>query len=379
MSYVIAKKALISQATYAKKLRPLLPPEAFEPDPGKLLVLAVNALILLLGWAIAKRLNLHSVGQLGLYLPLVLVMANSVTALTFGSHELLHGSIIRRPRLAHLFSLLGFTPGWMPPTLWQIVHNRIHHNNTNTAADPDRNYLFDQPNTWCKRVQNFAVLSSEITPLGLIFGLLMSWGFYTFRNLTSVLLFNSPEVKYVPAAFAVKPKERRKIAAEFLVILLIHLGIISYLEFDVTKLIWAYFLPVGLGYAGLISYIGTNHLASPMTAVNDPLLNSLSVQVPKIFDVLHLNFSYHAEHHIFPGLNSEYYPRVRELLQRHYPERMDYVTPIQQAWHLMRSTPRLYRDETTFTDWSGTESVPCPLNLPVESSSELYSPVATNL
>ena len=120
----------------------------------------------------------------------------------------------------------------------------------------------------------------------------------------------------------------------------------------------AYFLPMGLSSAGMFFYIHTNHFACQMTEINDPLINSISIKIPKFFDILHLNFSYHTEHHIFPSLNSDYYPMVRELLKIHFPERMGYLMTAQEAWHLLMTTPRLYKDETTFTDWPGSTRPP---------------------
>jgi fatty acid desaturase len=96
-----------------------------------------------------------------------------------------------------------------------------------------------------------------------------------------------------------------------------------------------------------------------MTETNDVLINSLSIRVPKIFDVLHINFSYHTEHHIFPGMNPDYYPLVRELLLTHYPEKFNLIDA-SKAWELMLKTPRHYLNENTFTDWSGTKLVACP-------------------
>jgi fatty acid desaturase len=250
---------------------------------------------------------------------------------------------------------------WMPPTLWKAVHNREHHNKTNSLADPDRNYLYQQPETWGKWIQNLFVPSAEVNPIWLTVGMATAWGVHTFRNLTSVLLFNNQSVDYVPAAFKVSDKDRRAIAGEFLVILMLHLSVLVYLQFDLLKLVLSYFIPIGIGYAGLIFYIYTNHMLSPMTSVNDPLLNSVSIRVPKLFDQLHLNFSYHTEHHIFPGINSDYYPRVQELLETHYPGRLN-LLPAGEAWDLLRQTPRHYKTETTFTDWSGEKSVTCPLS-----------------
>jgi fatty acid desaturase len=354
---------LIPQSVYAKAVRSKLPQAAFEPDSDKLVTLFLNFMILVLGWIIAGYLDRWPPYLFILYLPFAVIMGNGVIVLLFASHDIMHGSVIRNPRFAYWISLVGLALLWMPPTLWKNVHNRVHHNNTNSLADPDRNFLESQPQNWSKRIQNTFVPSSTVSPLGLFIGMFMSWGVYAIRNTASVLFFNQPTVQFVPSAFTVKRKERRLIFLEFLAILLIHFSIILFLWGDPIKLLLAYFLPIGLGYGGLIFYIYTNHLACPMTVVNDPLVNTISIQVPKLFDILHLNFSYHAEHHIFPGLNSDYYPQVRQILADLYPERMGYVMSAGEAWKLLLSTPRFYRSETTFTDWSGTLSVPCSHNL----------------
>lgn len=354
---------LVSQAEYAKKLRPFLTTAAFAPNPSKLVILFINLVILLLGWAIAQKLDRWPVYLLWLYLPLAVVMGNSVIALLFSSHDLMHGSVIRNSRMMRVISLLGLTMLWMPPTLWKAVHNRVHHNKTNELGDPDRYYLYEQPKTWGKWIQNLFVPSSEVNPLWLTVGMATAWGVYSLRNLTSVLLFNSESVDYVPAAFVVSAKERRAIAGELLVMLMIHLSILAYLQFNLLKLALGYFLPIGIGYAGLIFYIYTNHILCRMTSTNDPLINSISIRVPKLFDLLHLNFSYHAEHHIFPGIDSDYYPLVQELLKVHYPEKSsNYILDASEAFRLLMQTPRHYKNETTFTDWSGEKSVTCPLS-----------------
>ncbi len=351
---------MIPHAEYAKKLRPLLPSEAFEPDRGKLVILLINLGIMILGWAIASTLDRWPVFLLWLYLPIALVMGNSIVVLLFSSHNLMHGSVIKNKRLQFIMGFLGLTIGWMPPTMWKAVHNREHHNKTNSMNDPDRNYLQDQPNTWGKWFQNLFVPSAEVNPFWLFVGMINAWGFHNFRNITSVLFFNNKSVDYVPAAFTISGKERRAIAGEMLAMSALHLTVLFALQFDPIKLLLGYFLPIGIGYAGTMFYIYTNHMVSPMSSVNDPTFNSLSLRVPKFFDWLHLNFSYHTEHHIFPHINSDYYPQVRELLELHYPGRLKLVDAT-EAWRLLLQTPRHYRDANTFTDWSGEKSVPCPL------------------
>jgi fatty acid desaturase len=356
----INNQKLLPQTEYAKFLRPLLPAEAFAPDPSKLVILLGNLAILIIGWAIASHLNYWNIYLLLLYLPIAVVMGNSVIALLFSSHCLMHGGVIRNSRLIRVIGLLGLAMWWMPPTLWKVIHNREHHNKTNSLDDPDRNYLYQQPNTWGKRIQDLFVPSSEVNSLVLIVGMATAWGVHGFRNLTSVVLFNHESVDYVPATFTVNAKERWAIAKEFFVILMIHLSILAYLQFEPLKLVFSYFLPIGIGYAGGMFYIYTNHLLCQMTSVNDPLINSVSLRVPKLFDWLHLNFSYHTEHHIFPAMNSDYYPQLQELIKIHYPERLN-LLDAREAWSLLMQTPRHYKNETTFTDWLGEKSVPCPL------------------
>ena len=352
---------LIPQAEYAKKLRPLLPNEAFAPDPSKLVILFINLTILILGWGIAAHLDRWSVYLLWLYLPLAVVMGNSVIVLLFSSHNVMHNSVIKNSHLIHIISLLGLTMLWMPPTLWKEVHNREHHNKTNSLADPDRNYLYEQPKTWGKWIQNLFVPSAEVNSIFLTVGMATAWGVHTFRNITSVLLFNSETVNYVPASFSISAKKRLAIAGELFVMLMLHLSILAYLQFSPLKLVLSYFLPISIGYAGLIFYIYTNHMFCRMTSINDPLINSASLRVPQLFDKLHLNFSYHTEHHIFPGMNCDYYPLVQDLLKVHYPERFNLVNA-GDAWNLLMKTPRHYKDENTFTDWTVKKTVTCPLS-----------------
>jgi fatty acid desaturase len=351
---------LIPHSEYVKKLQPLLPDDAFLPDLSKVWILVINLTILGLGWAIAAHLDRWDWYWLWLYLPLSVVMGNSVIVLLFSCHDLMHGSAARHSWLFRLVNLLGLSILWMPPTLWRAVHNREHHRNTNNALDPDRNYLYEQPKTWGKWIQNCFVPSVEVNPFWLAVGMAHAWGVHGFRNITSVLLFNTGQVHYVPAAFKVSRRERWAIATELVLIAIIHLSILSYLQFDPLKLILSYFLPIWIGYAGVMFYVYTNHMLSPMTAINDPLINSVSLRVPKLFDLLHFNFSYHTEHHIFPGMNSDFYPQVQALLLLHYPERF-HLLPFNRVWQAMLDTPRHYLDDQTFTTWSGEQSIPCPL------------------
>ncbi len=349
----------MDQLNYLKTLRALLPKEAFIPDSGKLVILVVNLLILLSGWTIARDLDQWSLTWLWLYLPLAIVMGNSVVVLLFTSHDLLHGSVIKNSRLAHFISLLGLAMLWTPPTLWKVVHNQKHHTQTNALDDPDRSYLFQQNQTWGKWIQNLVMPSAEVNSFWLVIGMATAWGTHTFRHITSILLFHQSGESYGPTSIKTSANKRRMIAGELLLIASIHLSILSYLKFSFLSILLGYLLPIWIGYAGVIFYIYTNHLLCPMTEINDPFHNSLSIKVYNFFDLLHFNFSYHTEHHLFPSINSDYYPVLREILQTYYSDRLHLLTA-GEAWRQLLRTPRHYKDQQTLTDWSGVKSVPCP-------------------
>ena len=63
-------------------------------------------------------------------------MGNSIAVLAFAAHDLLHGSIYRHWRMQHLLGCLLFALHGMPPTLWEVLHNRTHHTQTNGMKDP---------------------------------------------------------------------------------------------------------------------------------------------------------------------------------------------------------------------------------------------------
>lgn len=347
-------------ARYSKELRSLLPSEAFEPDRTLLPVAAINGAILLLGWLMADRLDQWPPLWRLLWLPFALIMGNSVFVLGLSMHDLLHGSVVRRPERRRLVALLGFSMSWMTPTLWQAVHNRAHHQHTNSLNDPDRAYLEAQPRNWGKRLFQLIAPSMEVSPLGLALGMSSAWALHHFRTTCSVLLFNNGATHFAPAPLQVSGRERRRIALELLAVIGLHAAVVIWLDAQPLKLLLGYFLPLWCAYAMAMAYIYTNHMLSPLREDNDPLLTSVSLKLPAFLDCLHGNFSHHSEHHVFPGLNGRYLPLVRQLLQQHHPDRYRMLGGT-QAWRLLLSTPRLYRDAGTLTDWNGTRSMAVPM------------------
>jgi len=352
-------------AGYARELRPLLPPEAFRADPSRLILVLINLAILALGWSMASRLEQWPTLALPIFVPFTLVMANAVVVLLFATHDLLHGSAIRGQGPRRWVGFMGLAVLWMPPTLWHAVHNRQHHGHTNSLTDPDRSYLESQPATWGKRIQHAFVPSDEVTPLGLALGMGAAWWVHNLRTVLSVLLGSRirAAATIVPAPFGVSRRERQAIVLELLLIIAIHAGVIALIGLRPLPLLLGYGLPLGLGYAVAMAYIYTNHMLCPLAEENDPLANSVSLQLPAWLDLLHLNFSHHVEHHIFPGMNTNFYPALRLILLERYPDSYQSLSGA-EAWHRLMTTPRHYRDGRTVVSWSGERSVNLPLKRP---------------
>jgi fatty acid desaturase len=116
-----------------------------------------------------------------------------------------------------------------------------------------------------------------------------------------------------------------------------------------AKWFFAYLLPLLIANFIVMAYIATNHRLNPLTDVNDPLANSLTVTLPRWVDVLHFNFSYHTEHHLFPGVSSKYYPLVKARIKEMWPERY-HEMPMHKALKALWKTPRVYYNETEFID-----------------------------
>jgi fatty acid desaturase len=105
-------------------------------------------------------------------------------------------------------------------------------------------------------------------------------------------------------------------------------------------------IPFAIQNYTVMSYISTNHNISPLTKINDPLENSLSVSVHPFLETLHLNFGYHVEHHIFPRMSAKYAKLVHMELLHQFPETYQ-IMPKWKALRLLYTTPRLYKNATT--------------------------------
>jgi fatty acid desaturase len=332
--------SLESIADYARKLRPHLPQAVFEPAPARLGWLALHVTIVGLGiWALAAG---------GLPWPVAALLSLPIGAafagMAFVAHEVLHGAVVRRRWLRRLAGWVGFMPFLISPRHWVGWHNRLHHGHTTIpGVDPDSYPTFAQYRARrTTRVADRVSLGGRRVAglLSLVIGL-------TVQSM-EVLFSSGPRAGYLPRRQHLLALLETAAAIAVWAGLSIWLGPLVFL--------FGWLVPLALGSVIVMMHIVTNHSLSSLTAVNDPLANSLSVTVPRWFSAYSLQFGLHVEHHMFPAVSARHAPRIRELIRAHWPERYRSM-PLGSALKRMFVTGRIYKDDTTLLDpRSGLES-----------------------
>jgi fatty acid desaturase len=283
-------------------------------------------------WAIA-----HGVGGWWAAPLWSLLIGNAFAGCAFVGHETMHGAVLRGKTVRQLIGWVCFLPFTLSPTLWNAWHNKVHHGNTGIdGVDPDS---FPTRKTWERsrttRIADYVAVGHN-RPFGfltLLFG---------FTGQSSQMLF-----VWSPSTDSLDGAERRRMWIEamagwaFWITVAWLIGPLAFL--------FAFVLPLLVANTIVISYILTNHSLSPMNDVNDPLLNSLTVEVPWIVNLVHLNFGLHVEHHLFPSMSSRYAPHVRDALIAQFPERYQSM-PFLEAMRRLFSTPRVYETQTLLVD-----------------------------
>jgi fatty acid desaturase len=320
-------------SSYAREVRPALPANAFDPVRSRLAWLALHLGI------IAAGITALALGWGGLWAaPLyALAIGHSFAGAAFVGHETLHGAVIRHRGARNFIGWLCFFPFMLSPRLWVAWHNKTHHAHTmDEPNDPD---CFPSLATY--RKSRVARMADQVSfAYGRPFGwLTLALGF-TGQSMQMLLRWSRD-----PQAMA--PGERRRALLETAAAAVVWTAVLVLL--GPTLFLFAYVLPLVVGNAIVISYILTNHSLSPMTAVNDPLVNSLSVTLPRVFEKLHLNFGLHVEHHLFPSMSSHYAPLVRDELVRRWPERYQSL-PLFVALGRLARTPRVYGTDERLHD-----------------------------
>jgi fatty acid desaturase len=324
-------KDLHSFGWYASRVSPELPKSAFERVPTRLLGGLAYLIVVTAGMLAIGLYDLN----IWISIAISLVLGVSFSGLGFLGHEILHGSVVKTPWLRNLLGGIAFSPLSVGSRLWRKWHNMEHHIHTQEGRkDPDAwpsiDVLVKQPAVvrWAYR-------------LPLAFRSFVGFGLLP---LTFSIHSTNMFVKYIKDF---KPSIRPIVIVQLILPWVFWLGLLAWMGF--ANWFFAFFIPLMIGNAIVMAYIATNHRLNPLVDVNDPLANCLTVTVPKWVDVLHFNFSYHTEHHLFPAMNPKHYPLVKEQILKQWPERyfqMSFGKALISLW----KTPRVYQENTNLVD-----------------------------
>ncbi len=352
---------LMSKNEYRSVLKKYMSPEDFSPDTKELVRYFLFISLYLFG-----IYSLSNIQILPVKIVVSAIMGISLAALTFFMHDLMHGAIIKSRPLTYIIGLSIGIFNFFPPLFWQRVHN-FHHARTGAFDDPDRIYILsEKPKTAIQRfIYNLRLSSDSYNTFFSILG--MSFGFFWyFSTMFYAMLQRNTKFEktnqYQGIHRLFKSKELFVVFGEVLLIISFQVFLFSVVA---RNSFLNYFLvsslPVLIAHFTTMLYIHTNHFLSPLTEeVDDPLINSLSLKNSWIVDKVFSNFSHHVEHHLYPVMGSSHYPKVRKLLLKLYPNRLQLI-PMIEAVKLLCITPRIYADNTHLVNCDNSKKSSCLL------------------
>lgn len=332
---------LLTVSAYVREVRPLLPDSAFAPARSRALWIPFHyGIIAALAWAMASHRLPWPLWPLA-----SIVIGCSMAGVTFVGHEALHGGVVRGRMPIRVVGWLGFLPFVVSPQLWMAWHNRVHHNHCGKrGVDPDMYPTIEEYKT-----QRAARIMADYFGLGrkrlagassLLFG---------FTGQSMQMLFKARQCAML------SPRLHRRAIIETAM----GISVWTAVGFLVGPLpfVFVYLLPLVVANTIVMTFIMTNHNLSPLSPVNDPLVNSLSVTLPRALEWLTLDFGFHVEHHLFPTMSTRQGRLVRDALRARFPERYQSL-PLPTAIRRLHGTARVYRDDVTLIDPNTGETWP---------------------
>ena len=325
---------LRSLAVYARQVRPMLSASTFQPAFSRVFWLPVHAAVIALGaWAMAT-------GAIpGYTWPLVsIVLGCSMAGVVFLGHETMHGQIVRGQWAIRTIGWLTFLPFTLSPQLWSAWHNRVHHNHCGQPGiDPDMYPTLEEYQTQARArimADYFGIGRGRVVGLlSLLFG-------FTGQSLQMLLTARKRNI--------LSPKLHRRAIAETIAGLAVWTAVGIAVGF--VPFIFVYLIPLVVANTIVMAFIMTNHNLSPLTGeVNDPLVNSLSVTLPRFLEWLTLGFGFHVEHHLFPTSSNRHSRSVRAALIEKFSGRYQSM-PMTRALRQLYRTARVYKDSITLID-----------------------------
>lgn len=329
-------------AAQIRQIRDQLPPEAFAPNRRRIIEAALHSAVILVGYA-----GVRVEPWLG---PIAaLVIGHALACLAFIGHEASHNAVVRQRQLKNALCFWTLSPNIVPPTMWKRLHNDAHHQHAGTPADPDRPFLTHEESTATRWYARLTYPSAD-TFIGIL--VFAHFVVYLTRNIMTVFYPESRKPVVVPARPRYSSRERWIIGAELLGMAALQVGIFHVVGADWSNYLWVSPAALVVASAVVMAYVFTNHFLHPVTHEHDPVGGTTSVIVAPLCNWLHGNFSYHTEHHLFPSLNSDYYPRVSEALRAHASDHYQQL-PFAEAWRQLWRVP-------TFRTISNTRSSDVP-------------------
>lgn len=312
---------------YQQELKRVLPKSIFERTPGRSLYLplflAVNCTLVY--FVMTQDPSWY------LKLAIGLLLGQFNAGMAFIAHETLHGSIVKNRFLQQLIGSIGFAPFLVSATYWRFWHNTLHHGNTQLIyKDPDA-----FPTLSVYKRSKFMRVVFELAPGS---GNPLSY-FYMFYWFSFQAVLNQSWMRFKSKMW--EKMDHRKVTLEFTAVTLLAAAYVY--TIGVSNLFWLLLIPLCVQNYVILSYILTNHNISPLTKINDPLENSLTVTTNPICDILDLNFGYHVEHHLFPRVSGRHAKKIHEQLKIMYPSKYKYMPKWKALIHLYR-TPRIYKN-----------------------------------
>ncbi|HLL23059.1 MAG TPA: fatty acid desaturase [Kofleriaceae bacterium] len=260
-----------------------------------------------------------------------------LAGITFLGHETLHGGVVKGRFAIRVIGWFGFLPFAVSPQLWMAWHNRVHHNHTGKeGVDPDMYPTLHEYNTQpASRIMAdyFGVGRRRLMGFAsLLFG-------YTGQS--TQMLWSARKRGFLT------PRLHRRAILESALGWAFWIGVAFLVGF--VPFIFVYLLPLVVANSIVMTFIMTNHNLSPLTPINDPLVNSLSVTLPRALEWITLDFGYHTEHHLFPTLSTRHGRAMRDVICSRYPERYQ-TLPLGTAMRQLYNSARVYKDDTTLVD-----------------------------
>lgn len=322
-----------SIATYSGTLRPLLAAGIFSPARSRIAWLpAHGTIIAVLVWCVASDVSMV------LWPVAAVLIGCCFSSIVFLGHEVLHGSIVHGRRTIRFVGWVCLLPFTLSPTLWTAWHNNTHHHHCGQAGkDPDMYpTLAEYESHRGARIMadQFGLGRSRwLSVLSLLFG---------FTGQSQQMLWMARRKEILSARL------HRRAIGETLLGVLFWVGIAVVV--GPAAFVAVYVVPLLITNTIVMLFIMTNHNLSPLTPkVNDPLVNSLSVTLPRALEWLTLDFGYHVEHHLFPAVSARHGRTVRAAVLASFAESYQSM-PLATALRRVFTTARVYRNDTTLCD-----------------------------